>query len=242
MSARRIALALAFLSSTAVAAAEPQLPDWSGWWGYDLPGPEEYRRFPPPLLPHKLAEREAALKLDERRVCAPQQFIGHINGFIAAVEFLFTPGRVTLTNEMGLIRRIYTDGRAMPKDLTPSYTGTSIGRWEGQTLVVETSGIVPAATFPGTEPGGIPVGQGVRITERFRLVDKDAIEQDVVVVAPEIFSAPYKVVRTFRRLPDHDMAKELTTCVLDDRAIDPASGKQRFDMTPPEGLPPPPRK
>jgi hypothetical protein len=79
----------------------------------------------------------------------------------------------------------------------------------------------------------------VRITERFRLVEKDAIEQDVVVVAPEIFSAPYRVVRIFRRLPDHDMAKELTSCVLDDRAVDPVTGKQRFDMTPPEGLSPP---
>lgn len=235
-----VVLLAALLCSANVTGAEPALPDWSGWWGYDLPGPEEARRFPAPFLPHKLAEREAALKRDDRRYCSPQQFTGHINGFVAAVEFLFTPGRVTVTNEGGLIRRIYTDGRSMPKDLTPTFTGTSIGHWEGDMLVVETAGITPVANFPGGGQGDIPIGSGVRISERFRLVATDTIEQDVVVVAPEIFSAPYRLVRTFRRLQDHDMAQEWTNCVLDDRAIDPVTGRQRFDMTPPVDLPPPP--
>lgn len=235
-----MALYAVLLSSAPVMGAQPALPDWSGWWGYDLPGPEEARRFPPPFLPHRLKEREAALKREERRYCTPPQFTGHINGFVAAVEFLFTAGRVTLTNELGLIRRIYTDGRSMPEDPTPTFTGTSIGHWEGQTLVVETTGITPVANFPGGGQGDIPIGRGARIIERFRLVAADIIEQDVMVLAPELFSAPYRLVRTFRRLPNHDMAQELTSCVLDDRAVDPVTGRERFDMTPPENLPPPP--
>src|SRR5262245_19685686 len=90
-------LLIALLASATASGAEPRLPDWSGWWGYDLPVPEETRRWPPPLLPHRQAERDAALKRDDRRYCSPQQFTGNINGFVAAVEFLFTPGRVTLT-------------------------------------------------------------------------------------------------------------------------------------------------
>jgi hypothetical protein len=147
---------------------------------------------------------------------------------------------VTLTNEGGLIRRIYTDGRPMPSDPTPTYTGTSIGHWEGQTLVVETTGIMPTANYPGGEQGDIPIGRGARITERFRLVEADAIEQDVTVVAPETLSRPDRRVRIFRRLRDHDMAREWTNCVPNDRAVDPVTGRQRFDMTPPDDLPPPP--
>jgi hypothetical protein len=234
-------LVIALLSSATAAGADARLPDWSGWWGYDLPGPEEYRRNPPPLLPHKQAERDAALRRDYRRSCYPPQFVGHNNGFVAAVEFLFTSGRVTLTNEGGLIRRIYTDGRRMPADPVPSNTGSSTGHWDGDTLVVETTGITPTANFPGGGQGDIPIGRGARITERFRLVAADTIEQEVVLVAPEILSAPYRAVRVYRRLRDHDMAREWSNCVADDRAVDPVTGGQRFDMTPPEDLPPPPR-
>jgi hypothetical protein len=60
---------------------------------------------------------------------------GYSGGLAESVEFLITPGRVTLLNESGLIRRIYTDGRSMPADLSDSSTGTSVGHWEGQTLV-----------------------------------------------------------------------------------------------------------
>ena len=87
---------------------------------------------------------------DPLRYCRPQQFTGSSGGFTEAVEFLFTPGRVTITNEMGLIRRIYTDGRALPADPDVTNTGFSVGRWEGQTLVVETVGINPDALYPDT--------------------------------------------------------------------------------------------
>ena len=60
------------------------------------------------------------------------------------MEFLFTPGRVTILIETySLVRRIYTDGSAMPAEPDASYQGTSVGNWEGDTLVVETTGILP---------------------------------------------------------------------------------------------------
>ncbi len=105
------------------------------------------------------------------RYCRPLQFTGSSGGFTEAVEFLFTPGRVTITNEMGLIRRIYTDGRALPEAPDATNTGYSVGHWEGPTLVVETVGINPAALYPNTQQGAVPIGANARISERIFLKD-----------------------------------------------------------------------
>lgn len=221
-------------------AAQSQLPDWSGWWGQDEPGIQEYLRNPSPLLPQARRDQEAALLRDDRPYCQPTQFTGYVDGFVSAVEFLFTPGRVTLTSERGLIRRIYTDGRRLPDDPPESGTGISVGHWEGQTLVVETVGIQPDANYPHAGQIAIPVGRNVRIVERIRLVDADTLEFDVLTIAPEILASPDRRVRSYRRLKNYDFAQEWTSCASHDRAVDPVTGKQRFDMTPPADLPPPP--
>jgi hypothetical protein len=241
-----LACMLLTLSSVASPlAAEKTLPDWSGWWAYNDSMSLEWMRNPPPLFPGKLEQRRAAqLRDDEapdpRRYCRPPQFTGFSDGFIGAVEFLFTPGRVTLTTEAGLIRRIYADGRPLPSDPDPSNTGTSVGHWEGQTLMVETVGIDPEARYPNQAQGGMPIGRNVRITERIRLIDRDTLELDVQTIAPDVLSKPDRRTRIYKRLEGVHAAREITLCVEYDRAIDPATGKQRFDMTPPADLPPPP--
>ncbi len=64
------------------------------------------------------------------------------------IEFLFTPGRVTVLTEAYMqVRRIYTDGRKLPDDPDPQFNGNSVGHWEGDTLVVETVGLDPATTL-----------------------------------------------------------------------------------------------
>jgi hypothetical protein len=236
---------LALTSLVPALAAERTLPDWSGWWTYNDSMSLEWMRNPPPLLPGKWEQRRAAqLRDDEapdpRRYCRPPEFTGFSDGFIGAVELLFTPGRVTLITETGLIRRIYADGRPLPRDAEPSNTGTSVGHWEDQTLVVETVGIDPEARYPNRAQGGMPIGRNVRITERIRLVDRETLEFDVQTIAPDVLSKPDRRTRIYRRLPGMRAAREITLCVEHDRAIDPATGRQRFDMTPPEDLPPPP--
>ena len=247
--ALRIGLACAALVAYAVAAqpsATPQsLPDWSGWWGHRVPLQDEWRRNPPPLKPEILAAFDTARVTDSGadplRYCRPMQFTGSSGGFTEAVEFLFTPGRVTLTNEMGLIRRIYTDGRALPMEFVATNTGTSVGRWEGQTLVVYTAGINPQALYPGTQQGAVPIGENARISERITLTDPNTLQFEIVTTAPAILTEPDRRTRVYSRLAK-TTANEVTFCADDDRSIDPTSGKQRFDMTPPPDLPPPPRR
>jgi hypothetical protein len=239
-------LLLGFCGLTPVNAQDKQgaLPDWSGWWALDKPFTDEFVQHPPPMKAEDLARFRAARREDTdpdpARYCRPPQFVGFSGGFVEAVEFLFTPGRVTLTNETGLLRRIYTDGRSLPAAREGTNTGTSVGHWESQTLVVETVGISPAARYPLPTQGAVPIGKHVKITERISLQDPNTLQFEVVTVAPDLFLTPDKRKRTYTRVADKMTANEITFCVDHDRSIDPASGKQRFDMTPPADLAPPP--
>ena len=203
------------------------------------------RQAPPPLRPEDLARFRAARREDANpdpgRLCRPPQFTGYSGGSTDAVEFLFTPGRVTLTNEGGLIRRIYTDGSSLPTVHEYTNMGTSIGHWEGQTLVVETVDINPGALYPlHATHGAMRIGKNVKITERITLQDPNHLQFEIVTVAPDLFVAPDKRKRVYTRVPNQTRAREFNLCVDNDRSIDPATGKQRFDLTPPPDLVPPP--
>jgi hypothetical protein len=212
-----------------------QLPNWSGWWGFGQAAPDELKAQPLPLKPELAAAvRAAGPDADPLRYCRPWQFTGSNGGFTEAVEFLFTPGRVTVTNERGMVRRIYTDGRAMPASFDATNTGISIGHWEGQALVVETRGINPLASY-----GGTAIGNDARVTERIFLRDPGTLQIDVVTHAPDVLTQPDRRTRLYTRVAKA-MANEITFCTEYDRSIEPGTGKQRFDLTPPEDLPPPP--
>jgi hypothetical protein len=221
------------------------LPDWSGWWTYATPLTDEMDRNPPPLRPEKLARRLAGIRNDApdpMRYCRPPQFTGSSDGFVGALEFLFTPGRVTLTTESGMIRRIYTDGRPVPVDPVPTNMGTSVGHWEGATLVIETVGLNPESRYPNTAQGNLPLGRNALITERIRLIAPDTLEIAIETIAPELMTRPDRRTRIYKRRPELMAAREITFCVDHDRAIDPLTGAQRFDLTPPTDLPPPPAR
>ena len=143
---------------------------------------------------------------------------------------------MTIINEWGLVRRIYTDGRRLPTNPEPSNSGTSVGHWEGQTLVIETIGIRPDALLGRFGP----IGKNARITEHIRLKQKNILETDVVTIAPEVLTAPDRRTYLSGRVPGKQMPIEANACNERDRSYDPNSGKERFDMTPPADLPPPP--
>ncbi len=115
------------------------------------------------------------------------------------IMFLFTPGKVTILQEAYMqVRTIFTDGRPLPEDPDPAFNGHSVGRWEGDTLVVETIGIKE-----GTRLGriGITHGPDLKITERIHLAEDDP---DILVVEftyedPDALAAPWRQTTTFRR-------------------------------------------
>ena len=217
-------------------AALAELPDWTGWWGPDRMIGDELRSQPAPIKPGLVVP---AAEPPPLRGCRPPTFTGSNGGRLEAVEFLFTPGRVTLTNEGGLVRRIYTDGRTAPADAEPTNTGISIGHWEGQALVVETTHINPRLRYPLPGPRWPALGANARVTERIVLKDPSTLEFEVVTYAPDILTEPDRRTRVYTRLPK-TLPTEVTACTEFDRSIDPSSGEQRFELTPPADLPPPP--
>jgi len=97
---------------------------------------------------------------------------------------------------MDAYRRVYLDGRTMPKDFDPSYQGYSTGRWEGDTLVVETVNLRDDTVL---DRYGSPHSDAMRIAERIRLTAPDVLEDAITVYDSKAFTKPWEVVRRYRR-------------------------------------------
>ncbi len=238
-----------------------ELPDWSGWWeiegGFEavsaasqgtqaISGVFTVARNPDLYLP------EARQILAAGRVpgadlggggtyCVSTRFNGGFNGGMTNdVEFLLRPDRLTITNGDGLLRRILIDGSPLRENPEPSNGGTSVGRWEGDTLVIETNGLHPDTTFPmPSTPYLPPIGENVHVVERLRLNEEDKLIIDSVLTAPQLLIAPLSFTTVYERDPgyvyrDHDI------CSVNDRSVNLETGLEQFDLTPPDDLPPPP--
>ena len=141
------------------------------------------------------------------------------------IEFLFTPGRVTTLHEAWMqTRTIYTDGRGHPDDLEAGIFGHSIGRWEGDALVIDTIGI---KTITELETG-MKHSDKLRVTERIFLA-KDNPDQLVVEMTmedPEALEAPFRRTHTYKR--ERDWALMEFICAENDRNPVGADGHTEF--------------
>ena len=104
------------------------------------------------------------------------------------------PGELIILSERDVtFRQIFTDGRPLPIDPEPSFNGFSIGKWEGDTLVVETIGLRDGMWL---DRNGSPLSEGAKLTERFRRVNFGTLEIDLAVNDPKTYSRPWTVKLT----------------------------------------------
>ena len=181
-------------------AAMSRLPDLTGVWEAPRGG------SPPPAAP-QLTTAAAAKKreLDARNTddtdaanCLPTGMPA-VMGHPYPYEFVLTPGKVTIVTEAYMqVRHIYTDGRPLPPDPDPTFNGTSIGRWQGDTLVVESIGFSPLTTIARNSPHS----DKMRIVERIRLSGPETMDVQTTVTDPEVLSAPWTIMRTLARHRD----------------------------------------
>jgi hypothetical protein len=206
-----------------------QLPDWSGVWVLDrgwVASRDAYEndigltpRFEA-MRQQARAERRQA-NLSTCLAAGAHAVLQHATLF----EILYAPGRVTMLFEDGEVRRVYTDGRAHTPlaELTESYMGSSIGHWEGDTLVVETIGWPLGELFQNY---GVRGTINTKLQERIRLNDKGMLQFDNVLSDPEIFVKPWQVTREYKRSP---LPMTEPSCVHNNR-----DNGTEIDLTPPE--------
>ncbi len=211
----------------AYAKAIADLPDWNGSWSTDgvlmfdpahtVLGPGTDLAFDTgplegsyltgiPYKPEYQKQYEAAIAAslkgevhDPMGDCRqPHGLPRQIGASPGGPEIIMLPSQVRMTwYWFNATRRIYTDGRGHPDgdDLVPSYMGNSIGKWEGDTLVVDTVGM-HAGIYDRSEA---PHSDQVHLTERIRLIGPDWLEDQMTIEDPVMFTAPWRVIRTFHR-------------------------------------------
>jgi hypothetical protein len=183
-------------------AALARLPDWSGVWTPSLSDQSARMKADPPAWNPAAAAQIAKLVAAEKAGdpkglfvnCLPESMPSWMLISHNAVEILFTPGRVTLLGESdgNRLRRIYTDGRGHPADPDPTFHGHSIGHWEGQTLVVDTVGVLPETYIASSEAIGLPNNGDMHIVEHIHLVGPDTLHDDVEITAPHVLARTWK--------------------------------------------------
>jgi hypothetical protein len=181
----------------------------------------------PPLLPWAAELFEKRLVDAEHfkafpntaSLCLPQGVPYMINAAVdGPVQILETPGQVTLIstayNEMWLI---YMNQKHPPKeDLEPTYHGDSIGRWDGDTLVVDTIGLTTKTTL---DQVGMPHSEDLHVITRIRRTDPQTLEFLVTIDDPKVFSRPWNRRQIYKKSPD-DARVEESVCENQRNGVD----------------------
>lgn len=186
----------------------------------------------PPLTPryleiHKRMQAEAR-KLAEGAAGCEWPGMPTIMTYPYPFEILTTPGRITFLFEVeSQVRRIFLNRSKHldPDDLDPSYNGDSIGRWEGRTLVIDTTG------FNTRRPvRGLPHSEQMRIVERITPVDANTIRNEMTITDPEAFTKPVVINVQYSRRPDWRIREY--SCAENNRDAPDASGQRSGAVVP----------
>jgi hypothetical protein len=170
--------------------------------GRNLTGGLPYQPWAAALV----AERTGnGAKDDPHAHCLPPNF-PRAYTFPQLVKILWTPTQLVMLHEFNATyRQVFLDGRPLPEDPHPTWSGYSTGRWEGDTLVVESNGFRDDLWL---DMGGSPLSDAARTTERFRRVNFGSLEIDVTVNDPKAYTRPWTVTLKQSIVLDTDLIEE----------------------------------
>jgi hypothetical protein len=217
-----LALVLLALSPAALRAQTAPL-DLSGVWApYRGGRGDDPSLAPPPagaiVLKAPYAERyEARRALEQEAVargeplatdavfCMPYGMPRMMSVALYPMEIIQRPQQITIVTEaFSEVRRVYMNEPQLPaEEVPPGYYGHSVGRWEGETLVIDTIAI--KESVPGYQ--GMPHSDRMRITERIRLIAPDVLHDTFTIEDPVTLERPVTYTHAYRRMPGYKMVE-----------------------------------
>ena len=170
-----------------------------GTYNKSIPYKPEYQKIYMDLVQDAANGRSK----DTFALCIPYGMPRVMGGAAGAMDIIQSPDVVLLHNSYSTdMRRIFLDGRPHPGPDGPdgtdgrTLTGHSVGRFEGNTLVVHTTNIM-AGNYDATTP---PYSEQISIVERIRLIDHNTLEDEMTITDPVMLTRPWVVTRYFQRL------------------------------------------
>lgn len=187
-------------------------PDLSGIWD---PNPKYVRDLASDLKPGEVPFQPwAEAVFNERKTgahskeepdanCLPQG-VPKIDTAPAPWKVLQAPGEVVILYEaFTQYRQIFTDGRNLPKDPNPTWFGYSVGHWEGDTLVVETTGFNGKGTW--LDQLGHPSTDALHVTERFHRTDFGHMQIQITIDDPKAYTKPWTITEDPKLNPSTEL-------------------------------------
>ena len=196
-------------------------PNLSGMW--QMPAPVRVLKTTdgkdPPLLPAAKAEyakRQAALKADPKSDPISKCWMQGVP------RLIYAPYPVLISQERERVNFVYEANhtfRVVPlrrlsqeagADLDPQWLGYSAGRWEGQTLVIDTTGFNDKTWL---DYSGLPHSEKLTVQERYTPKGPDRIDGQVTITDPDTFSRPWTTAFTLVRRQNYELQESV--CVRD---------------------------
>ena len=211
-----------FLSGMAQAQSKLSTPDFNGAWAPYRAGRGADTKLAPPAATPLVLKPQFVKDYETRRAadaaansrgeqiatgaisCMPYGLPAMMSVAVYPLEIIQTSKQITMIQEaFSEVRRVYMDKPQLPIDeVPPSYHGRSAGRWEGDTLVINTVGIKESVQYQR-----MPHSDQMRITERMRFVAPDILHDQITIEDPVVLEKPYTYTLAYRRMPNYEMVE-----------------------------------
>ncbi|MGD0132448.1 MAG: hypothetical protein ABSE57_10400 [Bryobacteraceae bacterium] len=186
-------------------------------FGTNVPGGLPYQPWAAALVKQRVADLS---KDDPHARCMPPNF-PRAFAFPHLQKIIQIPGLLVILDEFNAsYRQVFTDGRPFPEDPQPSWNGYSSGKWEGDTLVVQSIGFRDDLWL---DMKGNPMTSAAKVTERFRRPGYGSLEIEVTVNDPKAYTKPWTVTLKQAIQVDTELADEI--CLENEKSVQHMTGK-----------------
>lgn len=191
-------------------AQQKSVPDLSGVWQVAKPQGVLFPKGGAPLTPWAEAKlKEADPQTNDPNLgCLPEGMPRFMLSIPLPMEIFQLPTRVVIIREgVQVFRQIYLN-RDHLKDLDPTYSGDSVAKWQGDTLVVDTIGLNDKTWV---DNAGLPHSEALHVVERIRRPDHDTLVDDLTIEDPKAFTKPITAERVWNLKPGWEIQEFVCT-------------------------------